>query len=107
VLRRQDGIPVSLHDSLVELTSELRVAGPDAMRLVAEQWPALVGRELAPHVRLGSFRNGTLTLEVDDPVWAAPLRYLESGIVDTLAEYLGAGVVQTVRIAVRRTRERP
>jgi predicted nucleic acid-binding Zn ribbon protein len=107
VLKRQDGLPVSLHDSLVELTSELRVAGPDAMRIVSEQWPALVGRELAPHVHLGSLRNGTLTLEVDDPVWAAPLRYLESGIVGTLADHLGPGVVHTVRIAVRRTRERP
>jgi predicted nucleic acid-binding Zn ribbon protein len=107
VLKPNDGLPVSLHDSLVELTSELRVAGPDAMRIVSDQWPALVGRELAPHVRLGSLRNGMLTLEADDPVWAAPLRYLESGIVDALAEHLGPGVVHTVRIAVRRTRERP
>jgi len=106
-VKRQDGLPVSLHDSLVELTSELRVAGPDAMRIVSEQWPALVGRELAPHVHLGSLRNGTLTLEVDDPVWAAPLRYLESGIVGTLADHVGPGVVHTVRIAVRRARERP
>jgi predicted nucleic acid-binding Zn ribbon protein len=53
-------------------------------------------------VRLGSLRNGTLTLEVDDQVWATPLRYLESGIVATLAERLGPGVVSTVRIAVRR-----
>jgi predicted nucleic acid-binding Zn ribbon protein len=101
-LKKRDELPVSLHDSLVELTSELRVAGPDAMRIVSEQWPSLVGRELAPHVRLGSLRNTTLTLEVDDPVWATPLRYLESGIVDTLAKRLGPGVVQAVKIVVRR-----
>jgi predicted nucleic acid-binding Zn ribbon protein len=101
-VKKRDDLPVSLHDSLVELTSELRVAGPDAMRIVSEQWPALVGRELAPHVRLGSLRNTTLTLEVDDPVWATPLRYLESGILDALAERLGAGVVKAVKIAVRR-----
>jgi predicted nucleic acid-binding Zn ribbon protein len=101
-MTRRDDLPMSLHDSLIELTSELRVAGPDAMRIVQEQWPTLVGRELAPHVRLGSLRNGTLTLEVDDPVWATPLGYLESGIVETLAEHLGRGVVRTVKIAVRR-----
>lgn len=106
-MSRRDGLPVSLHDSLVELTSELRVAGPDAMRVIESQWQAIVGRELAPHVRLGSLRDATLTLEVDDPVWAGPLRYLESGIVETLTERLGAGVVQTVRIAVRKPRERP
>ena len=100
-MKRRDDLPVSLHDSLIELTSELRVAGPDAMRIVQAQWPTLVGRELAPHVRLGSLRNGTLTLEVDDPAWATPLGYLESGIVETLAEHLGPGVVQTVKIAVR------
>jgi predicted nucleic acid-binding Zn ribbon protein len=56
---------------------------------------------------MGSLRDGTLTLEVDDPVWAGPLRYLESGIVDALTERLGKGVVGAVRIAVRRRRERP
>jgi predicted nucleic acid-binding Zn ribbon protein len=103
----RDEIPVSLHDSLVELTSELRVAGPDAMRVVQEQWPLIVGHELAPHVRMGSLRDGTLTLEVDDPVWAGPLRYLESGIVDALSERLGKGVVGAVKIAVRRRRQLP
>ncbi len=102
-----DELPVSLHDSLVELTAELRVAGPDAMQIIESQWAAIVGRELAPHVRLGSLRDATLTLEVDDPVWAGPLRYLESGIVDTLTERLGPGVVRAVRIAVKTPRERP
>jgi predicted nucleic acid-binding Zn ribbon protein len=101
-LKSRDELPVSLHDSLVELTAELRVAGPDAMRTVQEQWEEIVGRELAPHVRMGSLRDGTLTLEVDDPTWASPLRYLESGIVDTLSERLGKGVVGAVRIAVRK-----
>jgi predicted nucleic acid-binding Zn ribbon protein len=106
-MTRRDELPVSLHDSLVQLTSELRVAGPDAMRIVQAQWPAIVGRELAPHVRLGPLRDGTLTLEVDDAMWATPLRYLESGIVETLAERLGRGVVRAVRIAVQKPRDRP
>jgi predicted nucleic acid-binding Zn ribbon protein len=107
VTNRNDELPVSLHDSLVELASELRVAGPDAMRIVQTQWPAIVGRELAPHVRMGPLREGTLTLEVDDAMWATPLRYLESGIVETLAERLGTGVVRAVRIAVRKPPETP
>lgn len=99
--RRGDDLPVRLHDSLVELTSELQVAGPDAMQIVSEAWPALVGSELAPHVRMGSLRNGVLTLEVDDPVWSTPLRYLASGIVDGLSARVGEGVVSKLRIAVR------
>ena len=106
-MRRRDELPIPLRESLVELTDELRVAGPEAMRVVQELWPQLVGRELAPHVSLGSLRDGTLTLEVDDPVWAAPLRYLESGIVETLAKRLGSDVVGAVRIAVRKPRDRP
>ena len=102
MMKPRDELPVSLHDSLVELTSELQVAGPDAMVVIGELWPTLVGAELAPHVRLGSLRNGVLTLEVDDPVWSTPLRYLESGMVEALASRLGAGVVRAVRIAVRR-----
>jgi predicted nucleic acid-binding Zn ribbon protein len=101
-MTRDEHLPVSLHDALVELTSELRVAGPDAMSVVAAAWPELVGRELAPHVRLGTLRDGVLTLTVDDPAWATPLRYLESEIVATLTPRLGPGVVRAVRITVAR-----
>src|SRR3954470_24420782 len=101
-MTRDNELPVSLHDALVELTSELRVAGPDAMPVVAAAWPELVGRELAPHVQLGTLRDGVLTLTVDDPAWATPLRYLESEIVATLATRLGPAVVRGVRITVAR-----
>jgi predicted nucleic acid-binding Zn ribbon protein len=98
----RDELPLRLHDALVELTSELRLAGPDAMSVVADAWPDLVGRELAPHVRLGTLRDGVLTLTVDDPAWATPLRYLTSDIVATLGERLGRGVVRGIRITVAR-----
>lgn len=101
-MTRDDGTPVSLHDALVELTTELRVASPDAMSTVSAMWPDVIGRELAPHVHLGTLRDGVLTLTVDDPAWATPLRYLESEIVTTLSERLGPEVVRGVRIAVAR-----
>jgi predicted nucleic acid-binding Zn ribbon protein len=101
-MTREEPTPMSLRDALDELTSELRVAGPDAMAAVTAAWPELVGRELAPHVRLGTLRDGVLTLTVDDPAWATPLRYLESEIVATLGERLGRGVVRGVRITVAR-----
>ena len=46
-MTRDEQLPVSLHDALVELTSELRIAGPDALSVVSAAWPELVGRELA------------------------------------------------------------
>jgi len=101
-MTRDEKAPVPLRDSLDELTSELRVAGPDAMATVATTLPDLVGRELAPHVGLGSVRDGVLTLTVDDPAWASPLRYLESELVATLSRRLGPGVVRGVRITVAR-----
>jgi len=98
----RDDLPLSLRAALEELTADLRIAGPDATAVIEELWPALVGRELAPHVRMGALHDRALTLVVDDPAWATPLRYLESDIVATLAKRLGTGVVETVRIAVRR-----
>ena len=97
-----DDLPLSLHEALEELTADLRVAGPNATAVIEELWPTLVGRELAPHVRLGALRDRALTLVVDDPAWATPLRYLESDIVSALATRLGTGLVETVRITVRR-----
>jgi predicted nucleic acid-binding Zn ribbon protein len=101
-MTREDPTPMSLRDALDELTSELRVAGPDATARVSAAWPELVGSELAPHSRPGTLRDGVLTVTVDDPAWATPLRYLESEIVAGLTDRLGRGVVRGVRIQVAR-----
>ena len=98
----RDEPPMPLRDALDELTSELRVAGPDALSVVDAAWRDVVGTELAPHVRSGTLRDGVLTLTVDDPAWATPLRYLESEIVATLTTRLGPEAVRGVRITVAR-----
>ncbi len=104
---RSDDQPVPLREALSEIASELRIGDAQTQRMIDAELPAILGGELAPHVCAGLLRDGVLTLEVDDRVWTTPLRYLESRIVDGLGGRLPRGAIHTVRVAVRRGRERP
>jgi predicted nucleic acid-binding Zn ribbon protein len=43
-----------------------------------------------------------LSLAVDDPVWAAQLRWLEADLLARVAEVTGPGVVERISLRVRR-----
>jgi hypothetical protein len=45
-------------------------------------------------------REGTLTVAVDDPIWATQLRYLEPAVVTRATALLGPGVVARVKVRV-------
>jgi predicted nucleic acid-binding Zn ribbon protein len=64
------------------------------------RWSEVVGADVAPHARLVSVREGSLTVAVEEPVWATQLRYLESAIVTRATALLGPGVVTRVKVRV-------
>jgi predicted nucleic acid-binding Zn ribbon protein len=62
-----------------------------------------MGADVGAHSHLVSVREGTLTVAVDDPIWATQLRYLEPAIVTRATALLGAGVVTRVKVRVDRS----
>ena len=62
------------------------------------RWEALVGAELAAHARLVGMRDGCLVVAVDDPAWAAEVRWLTQ---DLLARIAADGGPQLADIRVR------
>jgi predicted nucleic acid-binding Zn ribbon protein len=70
---------------------------------VFARWEELVGPELADHAQPESLRSGVLTIVVDDPAWAAQLRFLAADIVSRVGAAAGASEVVEVRVKVRRT----
>ena len=77
------------------------VPGGRAFTTLLKHWPALVGDNLANHVRPSALHGSTLVIAVDDPAWATQLKYLETDLVARCAEAVGAGLVTEIRVVVR------
>jgi predicted nucleic acid-binding Zn ribbon protein len=91
---------MSLGDALAALGSQLGMPATDAFSELARRWPEVVGEDVAQHARLGSVREGVLTVTVDGPIWATQLRFLEAEILERAAAIAGPGVVTSVRVRV-------
>jgi predicted nucleic acid-binding Zn ribbon protein len=69
-----------------------------AVGAVFGKWPEIVGPQLAAHTRPDSFADGELVVSADSPAWATQLRLLTPQLLGRLAEELGAGTVNRVRV---------
>ena len=65
-------------------------------------WPAIAGVRVARHSRAASFRDGTLTVEVEGSAWMHELGFLKRELVRKTNRHLGADVVRDVRLAPAR-----
>ena len=92
--------PVPLSAALAKVGKELGLAPGDAHGTLDARWSEVMGADVAVHARLVSVRDGTLTVTVDDPIWATQLRYLEPAIVTRATALLGPGIVTRVKVRV-------
>ncbi len=65
---------------------------------VLEDWPTLVGPEVAQHVRVEAFDDGALLLRADSTTWANQMRLLQATVLRRLGEELGADVVASITV---------
>lgn len=78
--------------------SEVRVHG------VFSRWDAIVGREVAAHVRPVHFERaegeagGRVVVEADSTAWATQMRLLAGTVVRRLNEVLGQGTVAVIDV---------
>ena len=91
-----------LGEALSELSADLRLDSPADVAAVMAAWPAAVGEAVAAHVRPRRLHDGELLVEVDAPVWATQLRYLEEDVLRRLGRKVRPGVVKSIRPVVRR-----
>ena len=94
-----DRDPTPLSKPLDAVRAELGLPEPDALERLRAAWPEVVGDDLAPHTRIRTLREGTLTVAVDAPVWATPLRYQRADIA-TRARAVTGGPVDELHIVV-------
>ncbi|HYT38978.1 MAG TPA: DUF721 domain-containing protein [Acidimicrobiia bacterium] len=91
-----------LGEALSEVAADLHLDDPGDVAAVMAAWPAAVGAVIADHVRPRRLHDGELLVEVDAPIWATQLRYLEEDVLRRLGRKIRPGVVKTIRPVVRR-----
>ena len=70
------------------------IAGIKTYHLAPTAWAAAVGKKIAAHAKPVFLQNKTLTIDVEDAVWQAQLRTLESAILPRIEQIAGAGFVE-------------
>jgi predicted nucleic acid-binding Zn ribbon protein len=89
-------------EALSEVARDLHLDDPDDVASVMAAWSEAVGEAVAAHVRPRRLHDGVLLVEVDAPVWATQLRYLEEDVIRRLGRKVRPGVVKSIRPVVRR-----
>ena len=92
--------PRRITDGLNRLLGGLGSPSADVLVALFEHWAAVAGPTLAAHSRPARLVHRRLTVDVDDPAWAAQVRLAESELLARLAERLGQGKVQFIRARV-------
>ncbi len=99
--------PRPVRDALDSLARRLGVPTASSLGAVFSGWDDAVGPHVAAHARPVGFTDGVLTVAVDDPAWAAQLRYLANDLLAKLAVAAGEGVVDRIEWRVEAPRKGP
>jgi predicted nucleic acid-binding Zn ribbon protein len=94
--------PRPVGESLDRVARSMGLPPASTTARLVRAWPDVVGEAVAAHTRPRWLRDGVLSLTVDDPVWAASLRWLEADLVARVTEVTGPGVVERIVLHVRR-----
>ena len=94
--------PRLLATILPGLMRELGLAVAAAGWRAVAEWPAVAGARIARRSRVVSFRDGTLSVEVEGSAWMHELGFLKHELVRNLNRHLGADVVRDVRLVPAR-----
>lgn len=85
--------PVRLATALDRVLAGLGSPPASTLEVIEAAWSELVGPAAAEGLRPVAVRDGELLVVATDPVWVGQARWLETAVVEGLAERLGAGVV--------------
>ena len=63
---------------------------------IYQEWPQIVGKEIASHATPAHFSRGRLDIACDHDVWRAELQFLKPELLARLTEAFGEGVVKEI-----------
>ena len=86
--------------ALDKLARSLGVPSADAMTQIFNEWPDLVGGDVATNTQPRSLDNGVLTIAVLDPAWTTQIKLLEADLLHKITAVIGPDVVLKLRARV-------
>ena len=92
--------PRPLRQGLERLLDGLGAPEIAAGATLVERWPEVVGPELASRVRAVAVRGSELVVKVEDPGWASQIAWLESRLLERIADLVGPGRITAVKARV-------
>lgn len=90
--------PATFSDAISGLVAERGWNQGVSVGSLFGEWPALVGPELADHVRPVTFEHGELTLKTDSTAWATEVRLLTGELITRLNQELGANLIEQITV---------
>ena len=94
-------------DDLDAVLRRLGLPAVGAAERLVDDWPEVAGEPWASRARPVGLHRGELVVEVADGTTASLLRYQVGDLLERLEEGLGARLVDTVRIRVRKLQKGP
>jgi hypothetical protein len=93
-----DGDLTSFQTSLEEMFRRLGMSDPMTLARLTASWDDLAGAPWAGRSKPLFIQGKTLVVEAAAPSMVAFLRYGSTGLVATLAEVLGPGVIEGIEV---------
>ncbi len=91
-------------DSLDDVFARLGLPNPQLMSDLLGEWAELAGKPWTGNSRPVVVRGPTLVVEATSPSMVAFLRYAVSGLLTTLSERFGPGLITEVEVVPPRRR---
>jgi len=98
--RRGNSEPKAISDALDHLLGTMRAPSSDVLSAVFGRWEEIVGPDLAAHCRPTAIDGDVVVVAVDDPAWAAELRWLHSEVVQRVSEITETTRITDIRVRV-------
>lgn len=88
----------SLGQILAQLIRDLGIEKKIRASRLVEQWPEVVGDQIASHARAVTCEGGTLFVEVDSASWRHELLYMKPHIIERLNQAAGDHIIQDIML---------
>jgi predicted nucleic acid-binding Zn ribbon protein len=89
---------LSLGDAIQAFLDQHGLTQEAQIQQVIAGWEQLMGRPIAQHTQRIWFKDGTLYVRVDSPLWKQELQYGRQQIAKTVNTHLGEELVKEVKI---------
>jgi predicted nucleic acid-binding Zn ribbon protein len=88
-----------LSDLLTDVMKRLRIDDQFWIRKLSEDWPSVVGEQVARRTRPGQVQRQTLVVFVESSVWLAELsRFAQKQILENVQKHAGNAKIRTIRL---------